>query len=76
MQHTTKAANSPSTKTKKKKTDGYLLYNSIVCHRVSTKLQDFPGEEKIIKVKATKNLPEVYFASKLVMSSVEAQFMS
>jgi len=40
MQHTTKAANSPSTKDKNEKTNGYLFYNTIICRRVSTRLQD------------------------------------
>jgi len=52
MQHTTKAANSPSTKTKIKKTDGYLLYDTIICLRISTILRDtVEGEEKNFMLK-------------------------
>ena len=57
MQHTTKTAKSPSAKTNTEKTDGYLLYNNIICRRVSTRLRDtVEGEERRIKAKATKTL--------------------
>jgi len=50
MQSTAKAANSHSTKRQTiKKTDGYLLYDTIICHRISTRLRDtVEGEEKTI----------------------------
>jgi len=34
MQHTTKPSNSPFTKDKNEKTDGYSMYDTIICRRI------------------------------------------
>jgi len=54
MQHTTKLS---FHKDKNKKADGYLLYSTIICRRVSTRPQDImEEEEERIKAKATKKV--------------------
>jgi len=65
MQHTTKAAK-PLSQKKMKKADGYLLYDTIICCIVGTRLRDtVEGEEKRIKAKATKKVSIRYLRHQL-----------